>query len=159
METLCRDTRLNISPAYLKPGFPFGGSCLHKDLRALAFRASRLDVKVPLLESVIPSNESHLRRAIEAVLELPAERLGIFGLAFKENTDDLRESPVVTLVERLLGKGRPMRIFDTHIRLDRIYGSNKNFILSTIPHIGRLLETDLDRVLGWADHLVIAQRP
>ena len=159
METLCRDTRLNISPAYLKPGFPFGGSCLPKDLRALAFRAARLDVKVPLLESVMPSNESHLRRAIEAVLELPAERLGIFGLAFKENTDDLRESPVVTLVERLLGKGRPMRIFDPHIRLDRIYGSNKNFILSTIPHIGRLLETDLDGVLGWADHLVIAQRP
>jgi GDP-mannose 6-dehydrogenase len=159
METLCRDTRLNISPAYLKPGFPFGGSCLPKDLRALAFRASRLDVKVPLLESVIPSNENHLRRAIEAVLELPAERLGIFGLAFKENTDDPRESPVVMLVERLLGKGRPMRIFDPHIRLDRIYGSNKNFILSTIPHIGRLLEADLDGVLGWADHLVIAQRP
>jgi GDP-mannose 6-dehydrogenase len=159
MATLCRDTRLNISPAYLKPGFAFGGSCLPKDLRALVYRASRLDLGLPLLESVLPSNESHLERAIEAVMDLPAERLGIFGLAFKENTDDLRESPVVTLIERLIGKGRQLRIFDPHIQLDHIYGSNKNFILSTVPHIGKLLERRIEDMLSWADQLVVAQKP
>ncbi len=158
MATLCRDTRLNISPAYLRPGFAFGGSCLPKDLRALAFRGSRLDLKMPLIESVLPSNESHLRRAIDAMLDLPG-KLGIFGLAFKENTDDLRESPVVTMIEQLLGKGRDMRIFDPHIQLDYIYGSNKSFILASVPHIGKLLVPDLQTVLSWADCLVITQRP
>lgn len=158
METLCRDTRLNISPAYLKPGFAFGGSCLPKDLRALAFRASRLDLKVPLLEAVLPSNESHLKRAIEAALDRPG-KLGLFGLAFKENTDDLRESPVVTLIEHLLGKGREIRIYDPHIQLDRIYGSNKNFILTTVPHIGKLLVPDLPSLLTWADQIVLTQKP
>ncbi|MGH9628222.1 MAG: nucleotide sugar dehydrogenase [Bryobacteraceae bacterium] len=159
METLCQDTRLNISPAYLKPGFAFGGSCLPKDLRALTYRASRLDLALPLLESVLPSNDSHLDRAMEAVMDLPSERLGIFGLAFKENTDDLRESPVVTLIERLLGKGKNIRIFDPHIQLDQIYGSNKNFILTSVPHIGKLLEPRLENVLAWADHLVVTQKP
>jgi GDP-mannose 6-dehydrogenase len=159
MDTLCRDTRLNISRAYLKPGFPFGGSCLPKDLRALVYRASRLDLELPLLEAVLPSNEQHLERGIAEVLDLPADRLGIFGLAFKENTDDLRESPVVAMIERLLGKGRNLRIFDPHIQLDRIYGSNKNFVMAAIPHIGRLLEPDVENVLNWATHLVIAQRP
>ena len=106
MATMCRDTKLNISPAYLKPGFAFGGSCLPKDLRALTFRASRLDLKLPLLESVLPSNDEHLRRGIREVLELPGKRIGIFGLAFKEGTDDLRESPVITIIEHLIGKGR-----------------------------------------------------
>ncbi len=159
METLCRDDRLNISPAYLKPGFAFGGSCLPKDLRALVFRASRLDLKLPLMESILPSNQQHLRRAVDAVLELPAERIGVFGLAFKENTDDLRESPVVALLEQLIGKGRNLRVFDPQIRLDRIYGSNQQFILSAIPHISRLLDSDLDQTLAWAEHLVIAQKP
>ena len=107
MDTMCRDTKLNISPAYLKPGFAFGGSCLPKDLRALVFRAWRLDVKLPLLESVLPSNDEHLKRAIQKVMDLPAARIGVFGLAFKENTDDLRESPVVALFEHLIGKGAP----------------------------------------------------
>lgn len=159
MDTLCRDTRLNISPAYLKPGFAFGGSCLPKDLRALVFRAGRLDLKLPLLESVLPSNERHLRRAIQAALDLPAERIGIFGLAFKENTDDLRESPVVALIEQLLGKGRQLRVFDPHIQLDQIYGSNLRFVLAAIPHISRLLDARLEDTLGWADHLVLAQKP
>jgi GDP-mannose 6-dehydrogenase len=157
MDTLCRDTKLNVSAAYLKPGFAFGGSCLPKDLRALVFRASRLDLKVPLLEAVLPSNESHLKRSIEAAMELPG-KLGIFGLAFKENTDDLRESPVVNLIEHLLGKGRELRIFDPHIQLDRIFGSNKNFILTAVPHIGRLLLPDLESMLDWADQVVITQK-
>jgi GDP-mannose 6-dehydrogenase len=158
METLCRDTRLNISAAYLKPGFAFGGSCLPKDLRALAYRSSRLDLKVPLLESVLPSNESHLRRAIDAVQDVPG-KLGIFGLAFKENTDDLRESPVVAMIEQLIGKGREIRIFDPHIQLERIYGSNRNFVMSALPHIGKLLAPSLEEVLGWAESVVIAQNP
>ncbi|HEU0119528.1 MAG TPA: nucleotide sugar dehydrogenase [Bryobacteraceae bacterium] len=159
MDTVCRDTHLNISPAYLKPGFAFGGSCLPKDLRALSFRASRLDLSLPVLEAVLPSNRSHLARALEAALSLPAPQLGIFGLAFKENTDDLRESPVVQLLEQLIGKGRQMRIHDPHIQLDRIYGSNQQYLLNAIPHIGRLMEPSLETLLEWADHIILAQKP
>jgi GDP-mannose 6-dehydrogenase len=159
MDTLCRDNKLNISPAYLKPGFAFGGSCLPKDLRALVYRAGRLDLKLPLLETVLPSNEQHLRRGIDKVLDLPAERIGVFGLAFKENTDDLRESPVVSLLEQLIGKGRDLRVFDPHIRLESIYGSNQRFLLAAIPHIGKLLDSDLENTLAWAQHLVITQPP
>lgn len=158
METLCRDLKLNISPAYLKPGFAFGGSCLPKDLRALTYRASRLDLQLPLLESTLPSNDSHLHRGIEAVQELPVKRIGVIGLAFKEDTDDLRESPVVSMLEFLIGKGRELRVFDPHIRLDAIYGSNRNFILNAIPHIGRLMESRIEQVIGWAEHLVVTQK-
>jgi GDP-mannose 6-dehydrogenase len=158
MATLCEDKKLNVSAAYLKPGFAFGGSCLPKDLRALNYRANRLDLRLPLLESALPSNQQHLQRAIEAILDLPARRLGVIGLAFKENTDDLRESPVVALLEQLIGKGRQVRVFDPHIQLDTIYGSNRHFILQQIPHIGRLLDSSLDRTLSWCDHVVIAQK-
>ncbi len=159
MATMCRDVKLNISPAYLKPGFAFGGSCLPKDLRALTFRASRLDVKLPMLEAVLPANEEHLRRSIRDILALPGKRVGIFGLAFKEDTDDLRESPVITIVEHLLGKGRETRIFDPHIRLDEIYGSNLSFVVSALPHIGRLLVRTVGELLGSVDAIVIAQKP
>jgi GDP-mannose 6-dehydrogenase len=159
MDTLCRDEKLNVSAAYLKPGFAFGGSCLPKDLRALVYRARRMDVRLPLLESSLPSNEEHLRRGIEAALELPAKRLGIVGLAFKENTDDLRESPVVGLLEHLIGKGREVRVFDPHIRVDSIYGTNRDYLLNAIPHIGRLMVGSLEELLGWADGLVVAQKP
>jgi GDP-mannose 6-dehydrogenase len=159
METLCKDEKLNVSAAYLKPGFAFGGSCLPKDLRALVFRANRLDLKLPLLESALSSNHQHLERAITAVLDLPSERIGVIGLAFKENTDDLRESPVISLLEQLIGKGRNVRVFDPHIRLDNIYGSNRNFILNAIPHIGRLLDNTLDDLLEWAQYLVVTQKP
>ena len=158
MSTLCRDTRLNISTAYLKPGFAFGGSCLPKDLRALAYRAGRLDLKLPLLESTLPSNERHLGRAIETLLDLPCERLGILGLAFKENTDDLRESPVVTMVEQLVGKGRDVRIWDPHIRMEGIYGANKEYVLRAIPHVGRLMVSSLEELLGWAQTIVVTQK-
>jgi len=158
MATLCEDVKLNSSAAYLKPGFAFGGSCLPKDLRALVYRAAHLDLNLPLLESTLPSNEQHLKRAMDAVLDLPAERIGVIGLAFKEDTDDLRESPVVALLEQLIGKGRAVCVYDPQIRLDAIYGSNRGFILETIPHIGRLLTDGLDQILGWADHLVLAQK-
>jgi GDP-mannose 6-dehydrogenase len=157
METLCKDRKLNISTAYLKPGFAFGGSCLPKDLRAVTYRAARLDLKLPLLDNALPSNERHLERAIQSVLDLKG-RIGIVGLAFKENTDDLRESPVVTMLESLIGKGRELRVFDPHIRLDSIYGSNRNYILNAIPHIGRLLVSDVEEVANWAEHLVVSQK-
>jgi GDP-mannose 6-dehydrogenase len=159
MDTLCRDHALNISPAYLKPGFAFGGSCLPKDLRALVYRASRLDLKLPLLESVLPANNAHLDRAIAVALDLPSERIGVFGLAFKENTDDLRESPVVLLLETLIGKGRKVRVYDPHIQLGEIYGSNQRYIMNAIPHIGNLLDGQLDDMLQWAGHVIVAQKP
>jgi GDP-mannose 6-dehydrogenase len=159
MATFCRDTRLNISPAYLKPGFAFGGSCLPKDLRALTYRAARLDLKLPLLESALPSNQAQLQRAVERIVELPATRIGVLGLTFKENTDDLRESPVITMLEYLIGKGRDVRIHDPHVSLDSIYGTNRNYLLNAIPHIGRLLVGSAAEVVAWADHLVVTQKP
>jgi GDP-mannose 6-dehydrogenase len=159
MGTLCQDVRLNISAAYLKPGFAFGGSCLPKDLRALTYRAMRMDLKLPLLESILPSNDRHLERAVGAVIDSPYRQIGIFGLAFKENTDDLRESPIISAIERWSGKGKEIRIFDPHIQLDAIYGSNRSYLVNTLPHISRLLAADLDDVLSWCDCVVIAQHP
>jgi GDP-mannose 6-dehydrogenase len=159
MDTLCRDTVLNISRAYLKPGFAFGGSCLPKDLRALSYRAARLDLKLPLLESVLSSNDRHLQRAFQIIMDLPAHRIGVFGLAFKENTDDLRESPVVILLEQLIGKGRSVRVFDPQILPQRIYGSNRQYLLAAIPHIEKLFDASLEQMLAWADCLIIAQKP
>ena len=159
MTTMCQDTKLNISAAYMKPGFAFGGSCLPKDLRALTFRASRLDVKLPMLESVLPSNDEHLKRSITDIFALPGKRIGLFGLAFKEDTDDLRESPVIAIVEHLLGKGRETTIYDAHIKLDEIYGSNLSFVMSALPHIGKLLVRSIDELIASADTLVIAQKP
>jgi len=159
MATLCRDTKLNVSTAYLRPGFAFGGSCLLKDLRALTYRAGRLDICLPLLESGLPSNDAHLRRAIQNVLDLPPGPIGIFGLAFKENTDDLRESPALTLLTYLAGKGRDVRVFDPHIRIENLYGSNRGYALSTIPNIECLMTPTLEGLLGWAAHLVLAQKP
>jgi GDP-mannose 6-dehydrogenase len=157
MQTLCNDRKLNASAAYLKPGFAFGGSCLPKDLRALVYRATKLDLRLPLLSSALPSNQEHLDRAINAVLDLGARRIGIIGIAFKENTDDIRESPVISLLERLIGKGCDLRAYDPSLTLDSIYGTNLNFLLNAIPHIGRLL-VPLPDVLGWADHLVVTQK-
>lgn len=158
MDTVCADTKLNASAAYLRPGFAFGGSCLPKDLRALTYRAGRLDLHLPLLESVLPSNVEHLTRSIDNVLDLPAERIGVVGLAFKEDTDDLRESPVVSMLEQLIGKGRDLRVFDPHIKLDEIYGANRSFIFNSIPHIGRLMVPDATQLVSWADYLVLAQK-
>lgn len=158
MATLCLDKRLNISTAYLKPGFAFGGSCLPKDLRALNYRASRLDLKLPLLDSVLASNDEHLRRGIRQVIDLRGSRIGIYGLAFKEGTDDLRESPIIALIEYLIGKGREVRVYDPHIQLEDIYGSNLNFVVSALPHISKLLVKNIDTLVTSSDALVIAQK-
>jgi len=157
MATLCKDRKLNISPAYLRPGFAFGGSCLPKDLRAMNYRASHLKMSLPLIGAVLPSNEEHLRRAMEAVERLPAQRIGIFGLAFKENTDDLRESPVVPLLNRLLQSGKQVSVYDPHIQVERIYGSNRHFAVASIPQLETLLERSLEKLLGWAGHIVLTQ--
>ena len=159
METVCRDTKLNISPVYLKPGFAFGGSCLPKDLRGLTYRARQLDLDLPLLNSVLPSNEAHISRAFQRVMEMGARKIGVYGLAFKPNTDDLRESPGVALIERLIGKGCDVKIYDPHIQLDAIYGSNEAFLLKALPHIGRSMEKSLQGVISWAELIVVTQQP
>jgi GDP-mannose 6-dehydrogenase len=159
MATLCRDGKLNVSAAYLRPGFSFGGSCLPKDLRALMYRSRTAGLELPLLGHVLESNERHLKRLVERVMALPGKRIGIYGLAFKENTDDLRESPVVQLIEALSGKGRELRVFDPQIDLTKIYGSNQQYLFRVIPHIGNLMRPNLDDVTSWADEIVIAQRP
>lgn len=159
METICRDTKLNISSVYMKPGFAFGGSCLPKDLRGLTYRARQLDLDLPLLNSVLPSNEAHMTRAFRRVMEMGCRKIGIYGLAFKPNTDDLRESPGVALIERLIGKGCDVKIYDPHIQLDAIYGSNEAFLLKALPHIGRSLEKSLQGVISWAELIVVTQQP
>ncbi|MEZ5363814.1 MAG: UDP binding domain-containing protein [Bryobacterales bacterium] len=112
-----------------------------------------------MLDSILPSNDAQLERAINSVLELQSGKIGVFGLTFKENTDDLRESPTIALLERLIGKGVEIRVYDPNLALDKIHGANQQFLMERIPHIGRLMEPDLDDLLGWADHVVRAQKP
>jgi GDP-mannose 6-dehydrogenase len=159
METVCKDTKLNISKAYMKPGFAFGGSCLPKDLRGLTYRARQLDLELPLLNSVLPSNEAHISRAFHRIMETGSRKIGVYGLSFKPDTDDLRESPGVALIESLIGKGRDVKVYDPYIQLDAIYGSNLAFLLGSLPHIGRSMEKSLEGILGWAELIVVTQKP
>jgi GDP-mannose 6-dehydrogenase len=152
------DNQLNISPAYLKPGFAFGGSCLPKDLRAITYRAKELDLRLPLFDSIMSSNNEHVERAVEAVLRTNKKKIGLLGLSFKAGTDDLRESSLVNLVKRLLGEGCQCRIFDEDVVLGRILGSNRQFIEETIPHIGSLLVNDLREVVEGAEVLLIGTK-
>ena len=156
VEIFTADTRLNISSRYLKPGFAFGGSCLPKDLRALNYRAKELDLNLPLFQSILPSNDEHLDRAVQMVLEAGKKKVAMLGLSFKAATDDLRESPQVQLVKRLLGEGRQIRIWDDNVSLGRLIGSNRQYIEEVIPHIGALLSTSLSEVLKDAEVVVIA---
>jgi GDP-mannose 6-dehydrogenase len=155
MDIFCQDTKLNISSKYLRPGFAFGGSCLPKDVRALTYKARSLDVETPLINSVIPSNERHIERALRMVLDLNERRVGVLGLSFKAGTDDLRESPVVELVERLLGKGHEIRIFDHNVNLSRLVGANRAYIFEHLPHIARLLVNDVDEVVNHGGTIVV----
>lgn len=149
------DTKLNISPAYLTPGFAFGGSCLPKDLRALLYCARHVDLEMPILESVMPSNERHIRRLVERVIDLGLRRIGLFGLAFKPGTDDLRESPLVELAERLLGKGFDLRIYDPSVSLARLVGGNREYIESRIPHLSALLVGTPEEVIEHAEVCIV----
>lgn len=152
------DTKLNISSAYLTPGFAFGGSCLPKDLRALTYRAKELDLAVPLLSAILPSNYEHIQRAAEEVLQTGKRKIGVLGLSFKIGTDDLRESPMVYLVKRLLGEGCCCHIWDHNVRLGQIVGSNREFIQNTIPHIGALLRDDMADVLRSSEVVLLATK-
>src|SRR3984893_6419235 len=158
VEIFTADTRLNISPTYLKPGFAFGGSCLPKDVRALNYRAKELDLNLPLFQSLLPSNEQHLERAVEMVLTTGKKKIGMLGLSFKAATDDLRESPQVQLVKRLLGEGREIRIWDDNVSLGHLIGSNRQYIEEVIPHIGSLLSSDMSEVIENAEVVIIGTR-
>src|SRR5215831_3159336 len=158
VEIFIADTKLNISPTYLKPGFAFGGSCLPKDVRALNYRAKELDLDLPLFQSIMPSNDAHLDRAIEIVLNARKKNVAMLGLSFKAATDDLRESPQVQLVKRLIGEGCHLKIWDDNVSLGRLIGSNRQYIEEVIPHIGSLLSSDLEQVLEKAEVVVIGTR-
>jgi GDP-mannose 6-dehydrogenase len=158
MEIFCSDGKLNISPAYLKPGFAFGGSCLPKDVRALNYKAKELDLTLPLLDSIMSSNDEHLDRAAELILQNGKRKIAMLGLSFKAATDDLRESPHVHLVKRLIGEGCSVRIWDDNVSLGRLIGSNRQYIEQVIPHIGSLLGASLEEVLKDAEVIVIGMR-
>ncbi|GAA4539874.1 nucleotide sugar dehydrogenase [Amycolatopsis samaneae] len=151
VDVFLADRKLNISPAYLRPGFAFGGSCLPKDLRGLVYAAHRADVSVPILAHVLPSNDEHLQRAYELVARTGKRKIGLFGLSFKPGTDDLRESPLVELAERLLGKGYDLKIYDANVSLSRLMGANREYIESRLPHLGQLLAGSIGEVLAHAD--------
>lgn len=158
MDIFCQDTKLNLSPYYLKPGFAFGGSCLPKDVRALTYHAKSKDVDVPVLDALLPSNENQVDRAIQMLSEYKTKKIGILGFAFKAGTDDLRESPVVTLIEYLLGKGYQLKIYDKNVELAGLVGANRDYLMNAIPHIYELLESDIEAVFQHSDVIVVGNK-
>lgn len=158
MKIFCQDQKLNISPAYLLPGFAFGGSCLPKDLRALSYQAKMRDLNLPILSSILPSNEVQISRGLQLIVDRGQTRVGILGFSFKAGTDDLRESPLIEVIERLLGKGYDLRIYDKNVNIARLVGANRDFILNRIPHISKLMVGDLDAVLDHAQTVVIGNK-
>ena len=158
MDIFCQDEKLNISPYYLKPGFAFGGSCLPKDVRALGYKGRDLDLDLPLLNSLIPTNDRQVDRAVDRVLGYGVRKVSVLGISFKAGTDDLRESPLVALVERLIGKGLDLRIYDKNVALARLVGANRDYITGAIPHISDLLSDDLTGTVTHGD-LVIVGNP
>jgi GDP-mannose 6-dehydrogenase len=155
MNIFCQDKKLNISSAYLKPGFAFGGSCLPKDLRALSYQAKMRDLELPILSAVLPSNEMQVARGVKLVVDGGNSSVGVLGFSFKAGTDDLRESPVIEVIERLIGKGYDLRIYDRNVSIAALVGANRDFILNRIPHISRLMVPSVDAVLAHARTIVI----
>lgn len=158
MEIVCADTKLNLSPYYLKPGFAYGGSCLPKDVRGMNFTAKKLDLKTPLLSSLTESNAYQIQRGLELILNTERKKIGFLGFAFKSGTDDLRESPVVELIEILIGRGYSLSLYDKNITLSRLLGKNKEFLEDHIPHISSLLEDDIKEVFNHAEVIVIGNK-
>ncbi|PYP21087.1 MAG: GDP-mannose dehydrogenase [Gemmatimonadetes bacterium] len=155
MRVFLMDRKLNVSEAYLRPSYAFGGSCLPKDLRALMHAARTVDVSLPLLSAILPSNDGQIRRAVETVLETRKRRIGVVGLAFKPGTDDLRESPMVALIEALIGKGCDVRVLDPNVAIARLRGANRRYIEEEIPHIASLICDNVEALLAHADVLVV----
>jgi GDP-mannose 6-dehydrogenase len=155
MRIFCEDTKLNISPAYLRPGFAFGGSCLPKDVRALTYKARQLDVDTPMLAAALESNRKLIDRAYDTIIGTGARRIGVLGMSFKAGTDDLRESPIVTLIEMLIGKGMDVAVFDRDVSSANLIGSNREYIEKEIPHIWTLVDDSMDRVVERSDVVVI----
>jgi len=155
MDLLCKDTQLNVSAAYLKPGFAFGGSCLPKDLKALTYMARLNDVDLPMLQAILPSNRLHVEHAVETILGARERSVGMIGLAFKTGTDDLRESPLVTMAESLLGKGIHLRIFDPEVNVSRLIGANRRYIEEVIPHIGSIMIDSCEKLIADSKVVVV----
>lgn len=158
MDIFTQDRKLNVSPAYLKPGFAFGGSCLPKDIRAILYKGRTLDLELPLLSSILPSNDQQLDRAVKMVLAQGKKRLAFLGMSFKPGTDDLRESPLVRLVEMCLGKGYDIRIYDENVSLAKLVGANKKYIEEEIPHISNLLAADLGDMIDWSEMVIVGHK-
>lgn len=155
MEIFCQDTKLNLSPYYMKPGFAFGGSCLPKDVRALTYKGRSMDVEMPILNAILPSNQYQIQKGINMVMGYGKRKVGFLGFAFKAGTDDLRESPVVDVIEALIGKGFELKLYDKNVNLAALTGANKDYIMNHIPHISRLMVETMDEVLEFAEVVVI----
>ncbi|MEN3364336.1 MAG: GDP-mannose 6-dehydrogenase [Burkholderiales bacterium] len=155
MELFCRDTKLNLSPCYMKPGFAFGGSCLPKDVRALAYKAKSLDLELPVLNAILPSNRRQIEKGIRMIINKGKQRIGVLGFSFKAGTDDLRESPMIDVIEALLGKGYELKLYDRNVKLAALMGANQDYIMNRISHISRLMTESIDEVIDFADTIVI----
>jgi GDP-mannose 6-dehydrogenase len=155
MDIFCQDRKLNISAAYLKPGFAFGGSCLPKDLRAISYKAKMEDLQLPIITSILHSNEIQVARGLQMIMDKGHMRVGVLGFSFKAGTDDLRESPVIEVIERLIGKGYDLRIYDRNVNLASLVGANRDYILNRIAHISKLMVPTADAVLEFAETIVV----
>jgi GDP-mannose 6-dehydrogenase len=158
MDIFCRDEKLNLSSYYLKPGFAFGGSCLPKDVRALQYRAKEVDVEMPMISQILPSNKAQIQQAVDLILETGRKKVGLLGFSFKAGTDDLRESPMVILAEALLGKGVSLRIYDNNVSMAKLVGANKDYIVRQIPHLSSLLCNTIGEVIEGSDVVVVGNQ-